>query len=174
MGRHVVLKDETLFCIARTYGVLPAAIAQANGLFVPFNVAAGQTLAIPEVQWVNIAAGPVCPPQFTSLYPGLLPVATPTSTGPIPFTLSLNVTCQANCDTLTADYVLHVEPTVTGGVAPYTFVPGVGLDAQFNSMPFGHCSDVHGEVTITSADGQTASKAWFYHDVACPSATATP
>ena len=173
MGHHVVLKNETIFCIARAYGVLPAAIAQANGLFLPYNVAAGQTLEIPEVQWMNVAAGPVCPPQFKSKYPGLA-AATPTSTGPIPFTLSLSVTCTANCDTLAADYILHIEPTVTGGVAPYTFKPGIGLDAQFNSMPFGHCSDVHGEVTVTSADGQTASTPWFYHDVACPTATPKP
>ena len=173
MGQHVVLKGETIFCIARAYGVLPAAIAQANGLFTPFNVAAGQTLAIPEVRWVNLAAGPVCQAQFVSKFPGLVAV-TPTSTGPIPFTLSLSVTCTANCDTLAADYILHIEPTVTGGVAPYTFKPGIGLDAQFNSMPFGHCSDVHGEVTVTSADGQTASTPWFYHDVACPTATPKP
>ena len=173
MGRHVVLKDETLFCIARAYGVLPAAIAQANGLYVPFNVAAGQTLTIPEVQWTNVAAGPVCPPQFTSKYPGL-PVVTATPTAGGVLALSLSVTCIANCDTLAADYILHIEPRATGGMGPYTFDPGIGLDAQFNSMPFGHCSDVHGQVTVTSADGQTASTAWFYHDVACPTATATP
>jgi LysM repeat protein len=173
MGHHVVLKEETLFCIARAYGVLPAAIAQANGLFLPFNVVAGQTLAIPEVEWVNVAAGPVCPPQFASKYPGLA-VATPTSATPGVVSLSLSVTCVANCDVLTPDYVLHIEPAVTGGVAPYTFKPGIGLDAQFNSQPFGHCSDVHGEVTVTSADGQTASTPWFYHDAACPTATATP
>jgi LysM repeat protein len=173
MGHHVVLKDETLYCIARTYGVLPAAIAQANGLFVPFNVVTGQTLAIPEVQWVGIAPGPVCVPQFASLYPGLA-VATPTSAMPGVLALALNVTCVTNCDTLAADYTLHVEPVVTGGVAPYTYDPGVGLDAQFNSQPFGHCSDVRGQVTVTGADGQTATAAWFYHDGACPTATTAP
>ena len=71
MGYHVALKDETIYCIGRAYGVLPAAIAQANGLVPPFNMAPGQTLAIPEVQWMNVAAGPVCPPQFTSKFPGL-------------------------------------------------------------------------------------------------------
>jgi LysM repeat protein len=173
MGRHVVLKDETLFCIARAYGVLPAAIAQANGLFAPFNVVAGQTLAIPEVQWTNVAAGPVCPTQFTSRYPGLA-AATPTAAGAGLLTLSLRVTCIANCATLEDDYILHVEPVVSGGVAPYAFTPGDGLGADFNSQRFGHCSDVLGVVSVTSADGQTATAAWTYHDVACPTPTAAP
>jgi LysM repeat protein len=173
MGRHVVLNGETLFCIARGYGVLPAAIAQANGLFPPFNVVAGQTLAIPEVQWVDIAPGPVCPTQFTSLYPGVV-VPTPTPAGTQALTLSLAVTCLANCDVTTADYLLHIAPTVAGGVAPYAFTPGPGLDADLNSQPFGHCTDVQGQVTVTAADGQTATAAWFYHDGACPTATVAP
>jgi LysM repeat protein len=173
IGRHVVANNETLFCIARAYGVLPAAIAQANDMQPPFNVIAGQTLGIPADQWVDIAPGPVCAPQFTSPYPGL-PLATPTPAGIGPLTLELTVQCTANCDTLAADYHLHIEPHVTGGAAPYTFHPGIGLDNQFNSQPFGHCSDVHGEVTVTSADGQTAATAWFYHDSACPTATPKP
>jgi LysM repeat protein len=173
MGRHVVSKDETLFCIARAYGVLPAAIAQANGLFPPFTVLPGQTLNVPAVQWKNIAPGQVCSPQFTSLYPGLSHnTPTPTAIGSL--TVVLNVKCIANCDTLAADYVLHVQPVVTGGAAPYTYDPGIGLDVQFNSQPFGHCSDVHGLVTVTSADGQTASAPWYYHDVACPTPTVSP
>jgi LysM repeat protein len=175
MGRHVMQKGETVLCIARAYGVLPDAIAQANGLDAQFNVVAGQTLKIPAVQWVNVAAavGPVCPTQFTSLYPGL-PVVTPTPTGPLPLTLSLNVTCIANCDVLNPDYVLHVQPRVTGGLAPYTFTPGEGLHEDFNSMNFGHCSDVHGAVTVTDANGQSVTTPWIYHDVACPTATPTP
>ncbi len=172
MGQHVVLKDETLFCIARAYGVLPAAIAQANGLFLPFNVTAGQMLVIPEVQWVNVAPGPVCPPQFASLYPGLT-VDTPAPTAIGLLTVVIKVTCTANCDVLNPDYLLHIDADVTGGLAPYTFNPGPGLDGQLNSQPFGHCSDVHGVVTVTSADGQTVAAPWYYHDVACPTPTAT-
>jgi hypothetical protein len=169
----VVSKDETLFCIARAYGVLPAAIAQANGLFPPFNIAPGQALGIPAVQWTNVAAGPVCPPQFVSPYPGLsYNTSTPTAIGPL--TVVIKVTCTANCDTLAADYILHIDTDVTGGLAPYTFDPGPGLDGQLNSQPFGHCSDVHGVVTVTSADGQSVAAPWYYHDIACPTPTPAP
>src|SRR5205823_11253924 len=71
IGHHLVGAGETLFCIARGYGVLPAAIAQANGLMTPFTVYPGQTLKIPAVQWDDILPGPVCAPQFKSPYPGL-------------------------------------------------------------------------------------------------------
>ncbi len=177
MGHHVVLKGETIYCIARAYGVLPAAIAQANGLFPPFNVDAGQTLAIPEVQWVNIAtgpAGPVCKAQFTSKYPGLQAV-TPTPAGPIPLSLSLSVTCIANCDVMTPDYVLHIEPTATGGKAPYSYTADNALHASgtgFDSMSFGHCTPkVEGWVKVTDADGQTVTTPWVYYDtVVCPTA----
>ena len=172
IGQHLVAKGETLLCIARAYGVQPDAIAQANDM-QSLNVIAGETLNIPPVQWVDIAPGPVCTPQFTSPYPGL-PFNTPAPTGIGPLTLSLTVQCTANCDTLAADYHLHIEPHVTGGLAPYNLHPGIGLDSNFNSMPFGHCSDVHGQVTVTSADGQTATTAWSYHDSACPTPTPKP
>lgn len=173
IGHHVVLNGETLFCIARAYGVLPAAIAEANDLYPPFTLVAGQELGIPAIQWTGIAPGPVCPPQFTSPYPGLS-VNTPTPTAGGPLTLALTVQCTANCDTLAADYHLHIEPHVAGGVPPYTYNPGIGLDSYLNSQPFGHCSDVHGLVTVKSADGQTAATAWSYHDSACPTPTPKP
>ncbi len=81
IGRHVVQNGETLFCIGRGYGVLPAAIARANGLPASVNVVPGQTLQIPAAQWENIPPGPACTPQFTSPFPGFIPTATPT---PIP------------------------------------------------------------------------------------------
>jgi type VI secretion system secreted protein VgrG len=71
MGQHTVQPGETVFCIARGYGVLPAAIAQANGLAATMIIVPGQVLKIPAVQWVDISAGPVCPTQFASPYPGL-------------------------------------------------------------------------------------------------------
>jgi LysM repeat protein len=78
IGTHTVLAGETIFCIGRGYGVLPAAISQANNLSATASVEAGQVLAIPQVQWVNISPGPVCAPQFVSPFPGLpLPSATP-------------------------------------------------------------------------------------------------
>jgi LysM repeat protein len=85
IGQHVVKPGETLLCIARGYGILPDAIAQANGLATPFTLNAGQTLRMPAVQWTNISQGPVCATQFQSPYPGLppatnTPVPTPTVT----------------------------------------------------------------------------------------------
>jgi LysM repeat protein len=80
LGRHVVQNGETLFCIGRGYGVLPAAIARANGLPVTANVVSGQTLSIPAVQWLDIAPGPICATQFASAFPGLVPTSTPTPT----------------------------------------------------------------------------------------------
>ena len=88
IGRHTVRSGETLLCIGRAYGVLPDAIAQANGLVSPFNLSLGQVLNIPAVQWTAIAPGPVCAAQFISPFPGLpvvptlipIPTATPVPT----------------------------------------------------------------------------------------------
>ena len=85
LGQHVVRGGETLNCIGRGYGVLPGAIAQVNGLTTASSLTVGQTLAIPDVQWVNISSGPVCAPQFTSKYPGLpVTTAVPAATTPAP------------------------------------------------------------------------------------------
>jgi len=46
-GYHVVCKGETLFSIGRMYGVYPYAIAEANGLWNPDVIYAGQALYIP-------------------------------------------------------------------------------------------------------------------------------
>jgi len=167
IGRHLVGASETLFCIARGYGVLPAAIAQANGLITPFTVYPGQTLKIPAVQWDDILPGPVCAPQFKSPYPGL-PVATPTpavtSTPGAPLTLNVEVRCSFNCETSEGDYKVQVETHVSGGVTPYTFNPGQSFEVTISG-----CNDGTGTVSVTSADGQTASQSWVYHKVSCPS-----
>jgi spore germination protein len=44
---HTVMYGETLFSIARLFGVSPWAIARANGLFNPNIIFAGQVLCIP-------------------------------------------------------------------------------------------------------------------------------
>jgi len=81
IGRHTVQLGETLYCIARGYGVEPAAIGAANNLGRDLLITAGQVLRIPAVPWRNISAGPVCPPQFRSPYPGLpVPSVMPTLT----------------------------------------------------------------------------------------------
>lgn len=63
LGYHTVLPGETLYCIARAYGVDPFAIATQNGILNPSVIYAGQVLAIPNVPRV-LPSGPVCPRQF--------------------------------------------------------------------------------------------------------------
>ena len=90
LGVHVVQAQETLFCIARGYGVAPQALAAANGLTLNSSVSAGMPLNIPAVRWETIAPGPACPPQFPSPFvasPTLTPSpvqATQTPTPPAP------------------------------------------------------------------------------------------
>lgn len=186
IGTHVVQPGETLYCIARAYGVLPFAIADANGSSTLINLRPNQRLGIPAVQWFNISAGPVCAPQFASPYPGLpLPVSTPptepTATpvdGAPPTTVAdplriveIAVLCVGNCTNQEATYRVKVIVTVSGGVAPYTFSPGQAFDQDFP-----RCTPGTGAVTVTSADGQTATASWpQYEDVGCvPTATAEP
>ena len=71
IGKHVVKRGETLYCIGRGYGVLPSAIAQQNNIRSPFTLFPGQVLNIPATQWKSIPNGPVCTPQFASPYPSL-------------------------------------------------------------------------------------------------------
>jgi murein DD-endopeptidase MepM/ murein hydrolase activator NlpD len=44
---HMVQRGETIYCIARTYGVSPASLMAANGLSDPRKLLAGQILIIP-------------------------------------------------------------------------------------------------------------------------------
>jgi len=171
IGRHLVSGGETLFCIARGYGVLPAAIAQANGLPTPFTVFPGQVLKIPAVQWKDILPGPVCQPQFASPFPALpfatdTPAATATTAGP-PLTLSLAFLCVANCSGQQGEYIVRIWAEAGGGIEPYTFTPGETFDVTLQ-----HCVTGTGVVTVISADGQTASAPWEYQDVNCPPASA--
>jgi LysM repeat protein len=178
MGHHTVQRGETLYCIARVYGVLPAAIAQANGL-TSLLVRAGAILRIPEVPWPNISNGPVCAPQFTSKFPGLPYVtdtpqptetpAPPTDTPtPAPELKVVEVAalCIGNCDNQEPTYRLRIIVTVTGGAEPLIFNPG-----QIYDEDHPRCEKASGQVTVTSADGQIATGTWVYDDVAC---TPTP
>ena len=76
-GKHIVRAGETLFCIGRAYSVSPWAIAQANNLYSPYRLYVGQVLAIPNVPWTNIPAGPVCARQFGGTPPPITPGPTP-------------------------------------------------------------------------------------------------
>jgi LysM repeat protein len=59
---HVVKTGETLYCIARAYGVDPWAISSHNGLVNPSLIYPGQVLAIPD-SYMSIGAGPTCVAQ---------------------------------------------------------------------------------------------------------------
>ena len=188
IGQHTARSGETPFCIGRAYGVEPNAILRANNAVVIF---AGQRLRIPAVQWFNIAPGPVCEPQFESPYPhppfvGLTPVATPlplptaaeTSTGEPPTavpTLSVRevaALCIGNClDANQPTYRLRIIVTIEGGVGPYTVNPGPGFEFD---LDFARCTKANGIVSVTSADGQSATGSWVYDDVGCPTATPQP
>jgi LysM repeat protein len=84
LGKHVVKFGESLFCIGRAYGVLPGAIAQANGLDLNGRINPNQELIIPAVRWLNIPGGPVCVQQFNSPFPAG-PLAPPTQPPPVFF-----------------------------------------------------------------------------------------
>jgi len=59
---HVVRRGETVYCIARAYGVSPAAIISYNGIVNPNRIVVGQTLAIPNA-YCAVGPGPVCARQ---------------------------------------------------------------------------------------------------------------
>ena len=63
LGYHVVQPGETVFCIARAYGVDPWAIASQNSIVNPNLLYPGTTLAIPDV-YATLPSGPSCAPQF--------------------------------------------------------------------------------------------------------------
>lgn len=64
---HVVKPGETIFCIARAYGVDPWAIATHNGIANPNLVRPGQVLTIPNA-YAWVPAGPTCAPQWAPCY----------------------------------------------------------------------------------------------------------
>ncbi|HDQ74168.1 MAG TPA: LysM peptidoglycan-binding domain-containing protein [Chloroflexi bacterium] len=63
LGYHTVKSGETLFCIARAYGVDPYAIARENGVLNPNLIRPGHVLKIPNVPR-TLPTGPVCERQF--------------------------------------------------------------------------------------------------------------
>jgi LysM repeat protein len=75
LGNHTVKYGESLFCIGRAYKISPWAIAQQNMIPWPYTIYPNKVLQIPNVQWYNIPAGPVCQAQFT---PPPQPTMTPT------------------------------------------------------------------------------------------------
>ena len=63
IGNHTVKYGETMFCIARAYGVDPWAIASHNGIANPSCIKPGQVLSIPDA-YKTIPCGPTCARQF--------------------------------------------------------------------------------------------------------------
>lgn len=59
---HVVMSGETVYCIARAYGVSPNAIISYNWIAYPYWLYPGQVLSIPNVPAV-LPPGPVCARQ---------------------------------------------------------------------------------------------------------------
>jgi spore germination protein len=59
---HVVQPGQTIWCIARGYGVSPWAIIAHNGLVNPSLIYPGMVLAIPNAP-ATLPAGPTCTPQ---------------------------------------------------------------------------------------------------------------
>jgi LysM repeat protein len=167
IGRHSAQPGDTIFCIARAYGVLPGAIAQANGLSFTSLIRSGQVLDIPAVQWINISAGPVCATQFVSPFSGLVVATTTPQATATPASARLNVSvtanCVGNCGSDQGTYDLQVDVFVEGGIGPYTFNPG-----QSYHVTFPHCTNASGTVSVTSADVQTGVASWSYHDAGCP------
>ncbi len=64
LGQHTVKRGETLFCIARAYGVDPWAIASQNKLIEVSKIHSGLVLQIPNAPRA-LPAGPVCERQFS-------------------------------------------------------------------------------------------------------------
>ncbi len=129
MGRHTVRAGETFFCLGRGYGVLPDAIAQANGLTLSAPLVTGRNLAIPAVRWTNIAPGPACATQFQSLFPGLPPSsATPTPSTATP-TRTRTATSAGPSPTPNAPPVIvraSVSPAfIQGGTCDFSFIVDV-------------------------------------------------
>ncbi len=64
LGYHIVQRDETLYAIARAYGVQPRAIAVCNRLADPRTIHLGNRLAIPNVPWIPTPPGPTAARQW--------------------------------------------------------------------------------------------------------------
>lgn len=60
--QHTVRPGETIYCIARAYGVDPCAIAAHNGIVNPNRLCPGQVLAIPNA-YKTLPPGPTCARQ---------------------------------------------------------------------------------------------------------------
>jgi LysM repeat protein len=62
-GQHTVQAGETVYCIARAYGVDPWAIGLQNSLANASRIHPGDVLGIPNVP-ATLPPGPVCARQF--------------------------------------------------------------------------------------------------------------
>jgi LysM repeat protein len=128
IGVHRVQPGETIFCIARAYGVLPEAIIQVNNLRAPITLSVNQPLDIPAVRWTNISVGPVCAAQFRSPFPGL-PTATITASATATGTPSATPTATPSLTaTLTETPTLTATPTLDPKQGFFWSVSNVSLN----------------------------------------------
>ncbi len=67
LGYHTVMPGETIYCIARAYGVSPWEVALRNHLIRVNLLHVGEVLAIPAAP-LQMPPGPQCHPQFFSPY----------------------------------------------------------------------------------------------------------
>jgi len=136
IGVHRVQPGETIFCIARAYGVLPDAIIQVNDLRAPISLSVNQALNIPAVRWPTISAGPVCPAQFRSPFPGL-PTSTATSTATATPTLTPTGTATVTptpTPTITATAIVTDTPTPDPKQDFFWSVSNVSLNGGGNTL----------------------------------------
>ena len=134
IGRHVVQRGETLFCLGRAYGVLPAAIAAANYLRPPFSLSPGQVLLIPAVPWGVVPPGPVCAAQFKSPFPAL------SFTPPAGAVASVSVTAAATPVSSLRRHVVRAGETLfcigrAYGVPPLAIAAANGLLWPYRLSP---------------------------------------
>jgi LysM repeat protein len=69
LGQHVVGEGESLYCIARAYGVSPWELAEVNGVGYPYKFNLGQTVAVPNAP-AKLPPGRECARQFEPPQPG--------------------------------------------------------------------------------------------------------
>lgn len=113
LGKHQVMQNETLSCIGRGYGVVPNAIAEANDMELTDILYPGQTLDVPEVEWLSIPAGPVCVTQFDSPFSGL-PITGPYIPQPTSLTsLATPIVTMSSTQSTPEATITDVLPTAT-------------------------------------------------------------
>jgi LysM repeat protein len=130
-GEHFVVSGESLSCIGRAYGVVPNAIADANGITLTSTLVVGQRLKIPFAQWATIPPGPVCSPQFSPPFAGQAPGSSsdsqpqePTAAPPVTETVNLPAEPSHTATTTPTEMIFFPDTPVCTPDTGVTAVPG--------------------------------------------------